>query len=72
MNFPSNGVVGDFFPGFGKFETETYWVDTFLGTTKFELVCGSLPGMLGMILGSDPIYSKTPGRGCKPIGQALS
>jgi hypothetical protein len=51
VNFPSNGVVSDFYPGFGEFETETYRVDTMLGTTKFELICGSLPGMLGMTLG---------------------
>ncbi|RKZ79968.1 MAG: hypothetical protein DRQ35_03185 [Gammaproteobacteria bacterium] len=51
MNFPSTGEVSDFYPGFGEFETETYRVDTMLGTTKFGLICGSLPGALGMTLG---------------------
>jgi hypothetical protein len=48
--FPSLGSVSDFYPGFGEFDTETYQVVTMLGNEKFELTCGSLPGMLGMTL----------------------
>ena len=51
ITFPAMGAVSDFYPGFGEFETETYQVDAMLGSVKFELICGSLPGMLGMTLG---------------------
>ncbi len=48
--FPSRGVVTDFYPGFGRFETETYAVDLIVGAIPFTLRCGVLPGLLGMTL----------------------
>ena len=48
--FPSAGVVTDFYPGIGQFQTETYWVNATLGKMQYKLRCGSLPGLLGMTL----------------------
>jgi hypothetical protein len=48
--FPSAGVVTDFYPGVGQFQTETYLVDTIIGTKSFKLRCGALPELLGMTL----------------------
>lgn len=48
--FPSRGVVTDFYPGFGSFETETYAVDLAVCAIPFTLRCGVLPGLLGMTL----------------------
>ena len=48
--FPNQGVVADFYPGFGRFETETYAVDLIVGSIPFTLRCGVLPGLLGMTL----------------------
>ena len=48
--FPAIGSIADFYPGFGEFQTETYLVDAGIGATRFELCCGSLPGVLGMTL----------------------
>ena len=50
MAFPNRGVVADFYPGFGRFETETYAVDLIVGSIPFTLRCGVLPGLLGMTL----------------------
>ena len=49
-SFPAIGRVTDFYPGFGKFETETYAVDLRLGGFEFTLHCGQLPGLLGATL----------------------
>jgi len=47
---PPAGTMTDFFPGFGQFNTETYMVETSIGSLQFELRCGSLPGLLGATL----------------------
>lgn len=49
-SYPAIGSISDFYPGFGEFQTDTYRVDARIGATRFELCCGSLPGMLGMTL----------------------
>ena len=48
--FPSAGIVNDFYPGVGQFQTETYMVDISIGTKSQQLRCGSLPELLGMTL----------------------
>jgi hypothetical protein len=48
--YPSLGTVTDFYPGFGDFQTETYRVGATIGAIRFELCCGTLPGMLGTTL----------------------
>jgi hypothetical protein len=48
--FPRVGSLTDFFPGVGQFETETYRVPVDLAGETIELVCGQLPGLLGMTL----------------------
>jgi len=48
--YQSSGVVTDFYPGFGEFETETYMVDTQIGAMQHKLLYGSLPDLLGMTL----------------------
>ena len=48
--FPSAGIVNDFYPGVGQFQTETYMVDVSIGTKSQQLRCGSLPELLGMTL----------------------
>ena len=48
--YPSAGVMDDFYPGIGEFQTETYMVDALLGTQQLTLRCGSLPELLGMTL----------------------
>ena len=50
-SFPTSGVLKDFFPGMGEFETQTHDVPAGIGTMEFMLRCGSLPGLLGMTLG---------------------
>lgn len=49
--FPKRGVVKDFFPGMGEFETETHDVTASIGAMEFMLRCGRLPGLLGLTLG---------------------
>jgi len=49
-NFPPLGTVDDFYPGFGKFATETHEVPVEIGARMFHLRCGRLPGLLGMTL----------------------
>ena len=49
-SFPAIGTVSDFYPGFGKFETDTYQISTIIGASNFELRCGSLPEILGTTL----------------------
>ena len=48
--FPSAGVVTDFYPGIGQFQTVTYWVNATFGKMQYKLHCGSLPKLLGMTL----------------------
>jgi hypothetical protein len=48
--FPSAGLLEDFYPGFGKFETDTHTVPFTLGPETHALRCGQLPGLLGMSL----------------------
>jgi hypothetical protein len=48
--YPMAGLITDFFPGIGQFQTETNWVDVELGNSHYKLRCGSLPGLLGMTL----------------------
>jgi hypothetical protein len=50
VEFPAAGQVSDFYPGVGKFQTETHTVDVRVGTSSFSVRCGSLPGLLGMTL----------------------
>jgi len=49
-SFPAEGAVTDFFPGMGAFSTDTFRVPIQLGSTRHELRCGQLPGLLGMTL----------------------
>ncbi len=46
--FPSTGVMDDFYPGIGEFQTETFLVNVRIGSKKFNLRTGSLDGLLGM------------------------
>jgi len=48
--FPAGGMITDFYPGIGQFQTETYLVEITLGETRYTFRCGSLPGLLGMTL----------------------
>lgn len=48
--FPPAGVVSDFYPGVGQFETDTFMVPFVLGEEAFSLRCGQLPDLLGMTL----------------------
>lgn len=49
-SFPPAGKVSDFYPGVGRFETDTHQVPVGLGALTFSLRCGSLPMLLGMTL----------------------
>ncbi len=48
--FPAAGTITDFYPGMGRFETDTHMVDVVLGELEVCLRCGALPGLLGMTL----------------------
>lgn len=48
--FAPAGSVTDFYPGVGRFQTDTHEVPVSLGDTSFLLRCGSLPGLLGATL----------------------
>ena len=48
--FPNAGTMEDFYPGFGRFQTDTRNVDLLFGGEAFTLRCGTLPGLLGMSL----------------------
>ena len=45
------GTDEDFYPGFGRFETDTYRLEVRLVSRAFSLVTGTLPAMLGLSLG---------------------
>lgn len=49
-NFPEAGRAEDFYPGIGRFETETHMVEMRLGGQVFNLRCGRLPELLGATL----------------------
>ncbi len=48
--FPSEGSVTDFYPGFGRFATDTFRIPFQFGRSIFEVRCGQLPSLLGMTL----------------------
>ena len=50
VDYPAAGAINDFYPGFGKFQTDTHNVDIALGETKFTLRCGILPELLAAAL----------------------
>jgi hypothetical protein len=49
-SYPDAGMLEDFYPGFGKFDTETHAVPFNLGREMLSLRCGQLPALLGMSL----------------------
>ena len=49
--FPKVGTDEDFYPGFGRFSTDTYRLEVRLLSRAFSLVTGTLPAMLGLSLG---------------------
>ncbi|RMF19476.1 MAG: hypothetical protein D6760_13070 [Deltaproteobacteria bacterium] len=49
-DFPPAGRVNDFYPGLGRFETETHEVPVGIGGVPFTLRCGTLPDLLGATL----------------------
>lgn len=49
-DFPACGMVEDFYPGVGQFQTDTHQVKISLEGAVFELRCGSLPDLLGATL----------------------
>jgi hypothetical protein len=49
-NFPTAGIMKDFYPVFGEFTTETYLVDVALNHRFHTLRCGSLPDILGAMV----------------------
>ena len=49
--FPKIGTDEDFYPGFGRFSTDTYRLEVRLLSRAFSLVTGTLPAMLGLSLG---------------------
>jgi hypothetical protein len=68
--FPSAGIMQDFYPGFGEFETPTHHVPITLGSLTETLRCGRLPGLFGMslmmadaqgILGNAILHGRTAG-----------
>lgn len=52
-DFSSAGSQEDFYPGMGKFRTETFRVPIVLGTEEMELCVGILPKLLQMTLMMD-------------------
>lgn len=49
-SFPQAGVVTDFYPGVGHFETQTHSVPAMIGGVSRTLRCGRLPELLGLTL----------------------
>lgn len=49
-DFPSAGIVTDFYPGVGQFQTDTHLVQVVLSGCALTLRCGTLPGFLGATL----------------------
>lgn len=50
IQFPPAGELTDFYPGIGRFQTDTYQVPMSLGNVSFTLRCGLLPSLLGATL----------------------
>lgn len=48
--FPPAGRITDFYPGIGRFETDTFDVPVQLANCSFTLCCGTLPELLGLTL----------------------
>ena len=48
--FPDAGMIRDFYPGFGEFDSTTYHVPAKLGNLELTLRCGKLPEILGTSL----------------------
>ena len=48
--YPSAGIMDDFYPGVGTFQTDTFMIDAKLGDQQLILRCGTLPELLGMTL----------------------
>lgn len=44
--FPSAGTVSDFYPGLGRFQTDTHNVELEIGSRHFTVRCGALPTLL--------------------------
>ncbi|MBK6506741.1 MAG: hypothetical protein IPG02_13990 [Ignavibacteria bacterium] len=44
------GIEEDFYPGAGKFETQTYEIPTTIGEEQFTVKYGNLPMLLQMTL----------------------
>ena len=68
-DFPPDGEIEDFYPGFGEFRSATHTVELELGLAVYQLRCGTLPGLLGMTLmmaGVEGIVGNEilRGRGC--------
>lgn len=49
-DFPSAGTTQDFYPGYGRYETETHEVTMTLGGQTFTLRCGILPDALSVMM----------------------
>ena len=49
-NAPSAGILEDFFPAYGKFQTETYMIPAEFSGIRHTIRFGKLPGMMGMAL----------------------
>ncbi|MEN9316754.1 MAG: hypothetical protein RIS35_3147 [Pseudomonadota bacterium] len=49
-DFPPAGVLRDFFPGIGEFETQTHQVPRRIGGVGRTVRCGALPELLGLTL----------------------
>ena len=48
--YPKSGIIDDFYPGFGTFQTQSYRVELDILDTQHTLQCGMLPDILGMTL----------------------
>jgi hypothetical protein len=49
-SFPQSGMVTDFYPGVGRFDTQTLSVPVMIGGVSLPLRCGRLPELLGLTL----------------------
>lgn len=49
-DYPKDGSAEDFYPGIGKFYTDTYQVPIYIGTEEIMLRVGTLPPLLNMSL----------------------
>lgn len=49
-SFPPAGRAADFYPGLGRFETETHRVDLSIAGAAFTVRCGTLPELLAGLL----------------------